>query len=107
MKYMLLIYGGEDGWDELSEDERHQLLTQWNSTATEYPRQQCVHELFEEQVARAPEATALVYADETLTYRELNERANQLAHRLRALGVGPEETVGVLLERSPILRLGQ
>ena len=79
------------------------MLTDWNSTATEYPRHRCVHELFEEQVAGAPEATALVFEDESLTYRQLNERANQLAHRLRALGVGPEVTVGVLMDRSPEL----
>jgi amino acid adenylation domain-containing protein len=84
----------------LSEAEQHQLLNEWNSTATEYPSHRCVHELFEEQVARAPEATALVFADETLTYRQLNERANQLAHRLRALGVSTEATVGVLMDRS-------
>jgi amino acid adenylation domain-containing protein len=84
----------------LSDAEQYQLLTEWNSTTTDYPRDACVHELFEAQVASAPEATALVYEDETLTYRQLNDRANQLAHRLRALGVGPEETVGVLMERS-------
>src|SRR5205085_154401 len=87
----------------LSAAEQYRLLVEWNSTATEYPRHRCVHELFEEQVARAPEATALVFQEETLTYRELNERANQLAHRLRVLGVGPEVTVGVLLDRSPEL----
>ncbi|HET6978722.1 MAG TPA: amino acid adenylation domain-containing protein [Pyrinomonadaceae bacterium] len=87
----------------LSAAERFQLLTEWNSTATEYPRHRCVHELFEEQAAREPEAQALLFEDESLTYRELNERANQLARRLRALGVGPEVTVGVLLDRSPEL----
>ncbi len=87
----------------LSAFERQQLLTEWNSTATKYPRQHCVHELFEAQAAQAPEATALVFEDRSVSYGELNERANQLAHRLRALGVGPEATVGVLLERSPEL----
>ncbi|HKN84164.1 MAG TPA: amino acid adenylation domain-containing protein, partial [Pyrinomonadaceae bacterium] len=87
----------------LNAAEQHQLLVEWNSTPTEYPRHRCVHESFEEQVARAPEATALVFEDETLTYGELNERANRLAHRLRALGVGPEITVGVLMDRSPEL----
>ena len=87
----------------LSAAEQEQLLTEWNSTATEYPRHRCVHELFEEQVAQAPEATALLFGDEALTYRELNERANKLAHRLSALGVGPEVAVGVLMDRSPEL----
>ncbi len=87
----------------LSAFERQQLLAEWNSTATKYPRQHCVHELFEAQAAQAPEATALVFEDRSVSYGELNERANQLAHRLRALGVGPEATVGVLLERSPEL----
>ena len=84
----------------LSEAERHQLLFEWNETATEYPRDRCVHELFEEQVERTPDAVAVVFEDEQLTYRELNRRANQLAHHLRALGVGPEVLVGICVERS-------
>src|SRR5215217_1964251 len=60
----------------------------------------CIHELFESQVARTPEAVAVVFAAERVSYRELNERANQLAHYLRRLGVGPEVQVGILLERS-------
>jgi amino acid adenylation domain-containing protein len=87
----------------LSVAEQHQLLAEWNSTATEYPRHRCVHELFEDQAVQSAEATALVFEKETLTYRQLNERANQLAHHLRRLGVGPEETVGVLMDRSPEL----
>ncbi len=87
----------------LSPAEQFQLLNEWNSTATEYPRHRCVHKLFEEQAAQAPEATALVFEDKALTYRELNEWANQLAHRLRTLRVGPEVTVGVLMDRSPEL----
>ena len=84
----------------LSEAERHQLLFEWNDTATEYPRDRCVHELFEEQVERTPDAVAVVFEDQQLTYRELNRRANQLAHHLRALGVGPEVLVGICVERS-------
>jgi amino acid adenylation domain-containing protein len=84
----------------LSEAERHQLLFEWNETATEYPRDRCVHELFEEQVERTPDAVALVCGDQRLTYRELNRRANQLAHHLRALGVGPDVLVGICVERS-------
>ena len=84
----------------LTEAERHQLLVEWNDTAVEYPRDQCIHQLFEEQVERSPEATALVYEAQQLTYGELNARANRLAHHLRTLGVGPEVLVGVCLERS-------
>ena len=62
--------------------------------------QSCIHELFEEQVARTPEEVAVVFKEEKVSYRELNERANQLAHHLRSLGVGPEARVGILLERS-------
>src|SRR5919107_75970 len=84
----------------LSGAERHQLLSEWNDTATEYPRNRCVHELFEEQVELTPDAVAVVFEDEQLTYRELNRRANQLAHHLRTLGVGPEVLVGICVERS-------
>src|SRR5215210_6665695 len=83
----------------LSEAERHQLLVEWNDTRAEYPRDRCVHELFEEQVERAPDTVAVVFEEQQLTYRELNRRANQLAHHLRALGVGPETLVGICLER--------
>ena len=84
----------------LTAAERHQLLVAWNATATAYPRDACIHTLFEAQVARTPEAVAVVCADQALTYRELNRRANQLAHYLRALGVGPDALVGICLERS-------
>ena len=84
----------------MGEAERHQLLFEWNGTATEYPRDRRVHELFEEQVERTPGAVAVICGDEQLTYRELNRRANQLAHHLRALGVGPETLVGICVERS-------
>src|SRR5215211_4668803 len=84
----------------LSEAERHQLLVEWNDTATEYPRDRCVHELFEEQVESTPDAVAVVFEEQQLTYRELDRRANQLAHHLRTLGVGPEVLVGICLERS-------
>src|SRR5215211_4589897 len=83
----------------LSEAERHRLLLGWNDTATEYPRDRCVHELFEEQVERTPHAVAVVFEEQQLTYRELDRRANQLAHHLRTLGVGPEVLVGICLER--------
>ena len=84
----------------LTEAERHQLLIEWNDTAVEYPRDICLHELFEAQVTRTPEAVAVVFEEEQLTYRELNRRANQLARYLRKLGVGPEVLVGIMMERS-------
>jgi len=90
----------------LTESERHQLLVEWNDTAAEYPSERCVHELFEQQVERTPDAVAVVFEDEELTYRELNGRANRLAHHLRELGVGPETLVGLCLERSPELVVG-
>jgi hypothetical protein len=88
----------------LTEDEQ-QMLDQWNNTRREYPAA-CLHELFEAQAARTPEASALTFNEETLTYAELNRRANQLAHYLRSLGVGPEVLVGILLERSVELIVG-
>jgi len=90
----------------LTESERNLMLAGWNDTRTEYPKDRCVHELFEAQVERNPEAVALVFEDEQLTYRELNRRANQLAHYLRKLGVGPEAPVGICLERSPEMVVG-
>jgi hypothetical protein len=73
----------------LTAAERHQVLVTWNDTAVPYPHDRCVHELFEEQVDRTPDAVALVFEEQRLTYRELDERSNQLAHHLRSLGVGP------------------
>lgn len=84
----------------LTEAERHQLLVEWNNTTAAYPRHKCLHQLFEEQVERTPDAVAVVFGDEQLTYRELNARANQLAHHLQKLGVQPEVRVGIFLERS-------
>ena len=84
----------------LTAAERQQMLVAWNATQTAYPRNVCLHELFEAQVERTPEAVAVVCTDQHLTYRELNGRANQLAHFLRTLGVGPEVLVGLCLERS-------
>ena len=60
------------------------MLVEWNDTAAEYPKDRCIHELFEEQVERAPDSVAVVYEQQSLTYRELNSRANQLAHHLRS-----------------------
>ncbi|HEX7334404.1 MAG TPA: amino acid adenylation domain-containing protein [Pyrinomonadaceae bacterium] len=75
-------------------------LTQWNNTTRNYPRQICMHELFERQAQLTPDATAVVFHTSRITYDQLNRRANQLAHYLRRLGVGPEVQVGILLERS-------
>ncbi len=83
----------------LTDEERHQLVFEWNETRRDFPRDRCVHELFEEQVARSPEAVALVCGGERLTFAELNARANRLARHLRACGVGAESWVGILLER--------
>jgi amino acid adenylation domain-containing protein len=84
----------------LREAERRQVLFDWNNTSTDYPRHQCIHQLFEQQVEQRPEAIALKFREQQMTYRQLNERANQVAHRLRELGVGPDVMVGTLLERS-------
>jgi amino acid adenylation domain-containing protein/FkbM family methyltransferase len=90
----------------LSEDERERLLVRCNDTRAEYPHGLCVHQLFERQVERAPDRIALVYEDERLSYAELNRRANQLAHHLKKLGVGPEMPVGLLMERSADVVVG-
>src|SRR5262249_44004244 len=90
----------------LTDTERHQLLVEWNQTQTDYPKDRCIHELFEEQVVRTPHAVAVVDGDRQLTYSELNTRASQLAHYLRANGVGPEVLVGLCMERGPELMVG-
>jgi amino acid adenylation domain-containing protein len=90
----------------LAEAETRQLLYEWNDTHGEYPRGQCVHELFEAQAARTPGATAVVSEDGRMTYGELNERANRLARYLRRRGVGAESLVGVCLERGAGMMVG-
>lgn len=84
----------------LPDEERDQLLLRWNNTKTEYPRGKCIHHLFEDQVKQDPDAIALVFEGEQLTYGELNRKSNRLAHYLRAQGVGPEKLVGICVERS-------
>jgi amino acid adenylation domain-containing protein len=84
----------------LSKVERQQLLIEFNNTKIDFPQLQGIHQRFEQQVEKTPEAIALVYEDEQLTYQQLNQRANQLAHSLRKLGVAPEVLVGLYLERS-------
>jgi amino acid adenylation domain-containing protein len=84
----------------LSEAERRKLLVEWNQTTAAYPERECWHELFEQQALKTPERTALRCGEEAFTYRELNQRANQLAHYLRRQGVGADQLVGLCLERS-------
>ena len=84
----------------LLDEQERRLLSEWNRTRAEFPSERCLHELVEEQVERSPEAIAVVFEQGQLTYAELNARANQLAHYLRKLGVGPEVRVGICLERS-------
>jgi amino acid adenylation domain-containing protein len=89
----------------LSKAERHQLLNGCNDTARDYP-QECIHTLFEAQAQRTPDAIAVVYEAARLTYRELDERSNQLAHRLRELGVDRDVLVGLCVERSVEMVVG-
>jgi amino acid adenylation domain-containing protein len=84
----------------LSSEERHQLLVEWNHTDSDYPDDARIHDLFEARAAQSPNAVAVVFEDKQITYAELNRRANQLAHYLQRLGVAPETTVGIMLERS-------
>jgi amino acid adenylation domain-containing protein len=94
----------------LTEAEQRQLLVEWNDTATDVDRDLCLHQLFEAQAERTPDAVAAVYKDQRLTYAELNQRADQLAHHLRSLGVGavarPETLVGICIERSIEMLVG-
>lgn len=80
-------------------ETEQQLLAAWNNTPAAYPEDKCIHQLFAEQVERTPDAIAVIFQDQQLTYQELNQRANQLAHHLQSLGVGPEVLVGLCVER--------
>jgi amino acid adenylation domain-containing protein len=91
----------------LSDAERDRVLVEWNDTATEYPRDASIQEVFEGQVRRTPDAVAVVAGDEQLTYAELNRQANQLAEHLAGLGVGAETAVGVYMERTPDIVIAQ
>ena len=84
----------------IAADERRQLVEQWNDTRVDYPDKVLLHQLFEAQAAKTPDAVALVFEQTSLTYRELDRRANQLAQHLRSLGVGADSLVGVCMERS-------
>jgi aspartate racemase len=90
----------------LTEPERRRVVVDWNRTEVVYPRDRCVHELFEEQAAQRPDAVAVVFGEQQVSYGDLNRRANQLAHHLEKLGVGPETPVGLALERSVEMMVG-
>jgi amino acid adenylation domain-containing protein len=90
----------------LPEAERRLLVETWNATAMPYPDTACIHHLVEEQVARTPDAIAATFEQQNLSYAELNRRANQLAHHLQVLGVGPETRVGICVERSLEMLIG-
>src|SRR5258708_9483268 len=98
----------------LTAPERQQVPYEWNDTKTEFPGELCIHQLFEEQVEKTSEAVAVVFEDDSLTYAELNRRANQLAHYLGELGVRPDARVAICVERRfhmiagllPVLKAG-
>jgi len=90
----------------MSEQERQEVIVEWNLTAVDYSRDRCVHQLFEQQVELTPEAVAVIYEGTYLTYRGLSRRANQLAHYLRKFGVGAEVKVGLCVERSLEMLVG-
>jgi amino acid adenylation domain-containing protein len=87
----------------LSDEERRRVVEEWNRTAAPYPTDSYIHERFEAQAGRTPDAVAVVHEERELTYGELNRRANRLAHHLRELGVGPDARVGICVERGPEL----
>ncbi|HEU4594976.1 MAG TPA: amino acid adenylation domain-containing protein [Pyrinomonadaceae bacterium] len=92
--------------EALGQSERRRLLVEFNDVASAFDGDRCIHELFEEQAARNPHATAVVCENERLSYAELNARANQVAHRLKRLGAGPETMVGLCMERSVEMIVG-
>ena len=92
--------------DFLSEQTKHQQLLDWNSTQKPFPRHKCIHHLFEEQAKKNPDAVALVYKEQQLTYSELNEYSNQLSHHLVSQGVAVGDPVGVSVSRNPNMIIG-
>lgn len=84
----------------LTPEEREQLLVEWNDNRTNYPKDHCIHELFQIQAARTPDSEALIFGEERITYKDLNSRANRLAHYLQSRGVCPETLVGICTPRS-------
>ncbi|MCP4417734.1 MAG: LLM class flavin-dependent oxidoreductase, partial [Chloroflexi bacterium] len=90
----------------LSEAEQHKLLVDWNETAVSYNKNACVHTLIETQAQKTPDAIAVVFEDQQISYRQLNRRANQMARYLSHLGVGPDKIVGVYMDRSIEMMVG-
>ncbi|AOX01050.1 hypothetical protein BJP34_17820 [Moorena producens PAL-8-15-08-1] len=90
----------------MTEVELDQILVEWNNTKTDYPKDKCIHQLFEEQVEKTPDAVAVVFEEQKLTYCQLNSKANQLAHYLQTLDVQPDVPVGICLERSVEMVVG-
>jgi amino acid adenylation domain-containing protein len=90
----------------LTKPERQQLLVDWNKTYSDYPKNKCIHQLFEEQVERTPDAIALIFEDQQLSYQMLNTKANQLAHYLKTVGVEADTLVAICMERSMDLVIG-
>lgn len=101
-EYNPVLRGGQTRLNvtKLSSFDRHQVLYAFNDTTVPYDLDRCAHELFEAQVARTPDAIAIVHDDSAFTFAQLNARANQLAHALRRAGIGPESRVGVCMERN-------
>lgn len=92
--------------DILSEKERHKILYEFNDTVADYPKDKTIHQLFEEQVERTPDNIALVFEDNIMTYKELNQKSNQLARILRDKGVKPDSIVGIMVNRSLEMMVG-
>ncbi|MEM6751750.1 MAG: AMP-binding protein, partial [Cyanobacteria bacterium P01_C01_bin.38] len=90
----------------LSSVEYQQIISEWNNTAVDYPKDKCIHQLFEQQVAKTPDAIAVIWKEQQLTYRELDNRANQLANYLQSLGVKPDTLVGICINRCLEMTIG-
>lgn len=90
----------------MPQSERQQILIDWNDTFNDYPKNTCLHTLIEQQVEKTPDAIAVTYKHNQLSYRELNDRSNQLAHHLRKIGIGPEVLIAVFMERSTEMVIG-
>ena len=90
----------------ITQEEKQQILYDFNDTKAEYPKDKTIHQLFEEQVEKTPDNIAVVYEDRQLTYRELNEKSNQLARLMRRKGVKPDSIVGIMVERSLEMIIG-
>ncbi len=90
----------------LTDEERRRLVVDWNQTDEDYPGEKTIPDVFEARVSLSPERVALIHGENVLSYRELDRRANRLAHRLKSLGVGPEAPVGIFIDRSPSMIVG-